>query len=28
VADFLGVPAEEAEIIRVNAHTTAIEVVD
>jgi len=28
VADFLGVPAEEAEIIRVNEHATAIEVVD
>jgi len=28
VADFLGVPADESEIIRVNAHSTAIEVVD
>ena len=28
VADFLGVPAEEAEIIKVNEHSTAIEVVD
>ncbi len=28
VADFLGVPADESEIVRVNAHTTSIEVVD
>jgi len=28
VADFLGVPADEAEIIKVNEHSTAIEVVD
>lgn len=28
VAEFLGVPAEEAEIIEVNSHTTVIEVVD
>ena len=28
VADFLGVPADEAEIIQVNEHTTVIEVVE
>jgi hypothetical protein len=28
VADFLGVPAEESEIVRVNEHSTSIEVVD
>jgi hypothetical protein len=28
VADFLGVPAEESEIVRVNDHSISIEVVD
>jgi len=28
VADFLGVPADEAEVIQVNEHSTSIEVVD
>jgi hypothetical protein len=28
VADFLGVPADESEIVKVNEHSTAIEVVD
>ena len=28
VADFLGVPADEAEIVKVNEHSTTIEVVD
>ena len=28
VADFLGVPPDEAEIVEVNRHTTAIQVVD
>jgi hypothetical protein len=28
VADFLGVPAEEAEPIEVNRHTTTVKVVD
>ncbi len=28
VADFLGVPADEAEIIRVNHHSTTLEIVD
>jgi hypothetical protein len=28
VADFLGVPADEAEIVKVNEHSTVIEVVD
>jgi len=28
VADFLGVPAEESEIIEVNRHSTTVEIVD